>query len=724
LGILEAVFVSPWLLTAALGAALPITLHLIYRRRSREIQFSSLKFLHRSVKRTAHRKRLEELLLLALRVGLIVLLALALARPFLGAGATPGSRSYTSAVVVLDDSGSMTCEHNGRSRFSRAKAAADQLLASLDDGDSVLLRLASGRQLEKYNRLTSNRAYISHELARSRCTLAKGDLAREIFDGASELAEQSDPNRELYVVTDMQRVALRGLGSRLARIDDRRVSVVFVDVSDDDFRNAAVGDVVVRSRTRAAGEPAVVQARVRNTCKRTVSPVVSLYVNDEKVAEQLLELEPRSTGSVSFPCHLGGAGVHHGRVELSGDHLALDNRRYFRTEVLSRVRVLVVEEASPLGGNDKPPSFYLQRALDPFGGKGLVSPTLVTPTGAEMVKLGDYGAVILSGLKKIPAGLGSRLREYVRSGGGVIVFPPNRPDSASYTAAFGDLRDGNGPVLAAQLGKPLEIPEPREDTGPPGLGVSGLDTSHPVLLPFKGPAGSGFRQIRVHAGVRLVVPENSRDRELVTLQGALPYLVSRDFGRGRSYLFASPADTRSSSLPLQKVFLPLLHCMVYDLSELGERRNDYVVGSQATLSFPEHNGRLRVLLTPPDRRELEKATSGAENSVTFGPLNDPGIYRYALQPGGGGGSFAVNPDPEESELETVGRGEIEKLFSGFRHLKFCTGPQEIEKVVAAIRGGRDLSGTILALLLGIAVFECFFANHISGSRKKSGDNQS
>jgi Aerotolerance regulator N-terminal/von Willebrand factor type A domain len=717
-GFLAALFVNPAFLVVAAGAAVPVALHLIYRRRSREVPFGSLKFLHRSVKRTARRKRLEELLLLGLRVGLILLLAVALARPFLGSGAAPGKRSSTSMILVLDDSGSMTCEHNKKRRFARAKAAAEKLMTGLEKGDLVLLRLASGRKLENHQELTAKRAQISHELARSGCTLARGDLAGQIAAGIEELAEKSTPNRELYVLTDMQRIALRGLPSRLARIKDRRVSVIFVDVSDPDFRNAAVTGVVVRSRTRAAGESAVVQAQVRNTCASPLSPVVSLYLDGDKIAEQVLGLEPGSTGSVSFPCHLATAGVHHGRVEVSADDLAFDNRRYFRTEVLSRIRVLVVEPpaSAPAAAGSKPASFYLLRALDPLEGRGLITPQLVSPGEAEKLLLEEYGAVLLSGLQRISPALGLKLRAYVAGGGGLIVFPPQRPDSASYATTCGDRNDGRGPLLAASIGPPLKIPGTAAGGEAKGLGVSGLDTSHQLLLPFKGPAGSAFRQIRVHAGVQLLLPGKSRDRELVTLQGAVPFLVSRDFGQGRSYLFASPADAESSTLPLQKVFLPLLHCMVYDLAELGEHRSDYLVGGQATLSFPGGGGKMHVQLTPPDGRGLEKETSGKENSCSFGPLHDPGIYRYMVLPGGNKHSFVVNPDPDESDSEIVGRSEMSKLLSGFRHVKFCSGPEEIEEVVASVREGRDFSGNILALLLALAVFECFFANHVTGSR--------
>ncbi len=730
MGFLSSIFVNPAFLVAAAGAAVPIMLHLIYRRRSKEVPFSSLKFLHRSVKRTAHRKRLEELLLLLLRVALIALLALALARPFLGAAGKPGSSAYTSMVLVLDDSGSMTCQHNKTPRFDRAKAAADKLCAGLVQGDAVFLRLASGRRLEKYRgeedygKLTSNRAYIIEELLASQCTYARGDLAGEIAGGLEKLARRTDPNRELYVLSDMQRTTLRGLAARLAKIDDQRISVVFVDVSDPDYRNAAVTDLAVRSRTRAAGEPVAVQAQVRNTSEKSMEVVAALYVGREgdaqRISEQRLKLEPGATHSLSFTCRLAGSGVHTGWVEVSSsaDSMSFDNQRFFRTEMFRRVPVLLIEK--PAAGGRRPGSFYILRALDPSGGSGLIAPRLAGPGEAAKLPLDNYGAVILSGLSEIPEELGAALREYVAGGGGLIVFPSTRAAAGSYAAGFGDHGDGRGPLLAAALGAPLKVPPPTGGGESEGLAVAGLDYTHPVLLPFKGLARGGFRQVRVRAGLQLELPEKSRDREMITLAGARPFLVAREFGRGRSYLFASPADAASSSLPLSNAFLPLLYRMVYDLAELGERRGEHLVGGQAVLPFPEKAGKLKVQVTSPGpgARTVELETSGTgRNSCTYGPLAEPGLYQYEVLPGGARNSFAVNPDPRESELEPVSREELEKLFAGFRHVEFADGAEGLDKVTARIRGGSDLSGTILALLLALAVFECFFANYMTGSRK-------
>ena len=91
-------FLQPLMLLGLAGIALPVLVHLLTRRRYDVLQWGAMQFLE--LGRTTRRwLRLEQLLLLLLRIGLIVVLVLAMARPWSGTGwvllgscLQPGSR--------------------------------------------------------------------------------------------------------------------------------------------------------------------------------------------------------------------------------------------------------------------------------------------------------------------------------------------------------------------------------------------------------------------------------------------------------------------------------------------------------------------------------------------------------------------------------------------------------------------------------------------------------
>ena len=113
-----------WLAVGAAAAAIPVVIHLIHTARAPEVPFPTLRFLKSAAERTARRRRLENLLLMILRMLLFAILAVALARPFLASEfALFGEEPETAAVLVLDNSASMNVRHGPETRFARAKAA-------------------------------------------------------------------------------------------------------------------------------------------------------------------------------------------------------------------------------------------------------------------------------------------------------------------------------------------------------------------------------------------------------------------------------------------------------------------------------------------------------------------------------------------------------------------------------------------------------------------------
>ena len=93
-------FLSPLFLAGAAAAAVPIVLHLLKREPEARVKFAAVKLIKQAPVEHTDKRRLRELLLLALRITALLLLALAFARPFFATGAAVGSTGVT--VVALD----------------------------------------------------------------------------------------------------------------------------------------------------------------------------------------------------------------------------------------------------------------------------------------------------------------------------------------------------------------------------------------------------------------------------------------------------------------------------------------------------------------------------------------------------------------------------------------------------------------------------------------------
>ena len=127
-------FANPALLIGAALFVVPLIIHLLNRRRFVPIRWAAQEFLLQAYQQTRRRLTLESLLLLLARCLLIILIALALARPF--APSDNLLQIFTakqrSVVLVIDTSYSMTRSGPGvETALDRAREQARQLIDQL-----------------------------------------------------------------------------------------------------------------------------------------------------------------------------------------------------------------------------------------------------------------------------------------------------------------------------------------------------------------------------------------------------------------------------------------------------------------------------------------------------------------------------------------------------------------------------------------------------------------
>ncbi len=146
-----------WGMLAGLaGVAIPVVIHLLNRRRTTVVDWGAMQFLELG-RRARLKFQLSELLLLAGRMALLAIVALALARPFWIAN-QPEARAAEGAggmaffggprrdvVLVIDGSGSMSRRVGQTTVRDLALAWARQFIARLGAGDSVAVLVAKDR---------------------------------------------------------------------------------------------------------------------------------------------------------------------------------------------------------------------------------------------------------------------------------------------------------------------------------------------------------------------------------------------------------------------------------------------------------------------------------------------------------------------------------------------------------------------------------------------------
>ena len=97
-------FLNAILLAGAAAFLIPLIIHLLNKRRVVTVRWGAMNLLHEALRQKKRNVKIEQLLLLLVRISIPILLALCLARPVLTwfQNLTGGSKS--SLVVLLDNS--------------------------------------------------------------------------------------------------------------------------------------------------------------------------------------------------------------------------------------------------------------------------------------------------------------------------------------------------------------------------------------------------------------------------------------------------------------------------------------------------------------------------------------------------------------------------------------------------------------------------------------------
>jgi Aerotolerance regulator N-terminal len=184
---------------AALGA-IPIILHLFMRQTPKHVIFPALRLIRERQKRSKKQLKVKNWLLLAARMLLLMLMALALARPSLNSETSLGDREVATArAFVFDTSMSMQYTERGSDRLTEAKLRANEILKKTTD-DSEIFVIDSADPV-KPPALTpvSARKRIDALTLRA----ANRPLNAAVVQASQVVAASNLPRREVYVLTDL-----------------------------------------------------------------------------------------------------------------------------------------------------------------------------------------------------------------------------------------------------------------------------------------------------------------------------------------------------------------------------------------------------------------------------------------------------------------------------------------------------------------------------------------
>jgi len=715
-------FVNPLMLTGALLAAVPIVLHLLMRPRPRRLEFPALRFVRRGREANRRRMRLRHLLLLASRVGVIVLLAGAMARPSIRPpGAGGRTTGPVAAALVFDTAPRMQYRHQNQTRLDEAQELARWIVGELpDESQAAVLETRPSSAVFQVDLGAAN-----ERIQRLQTSAVNRPLERAIDDAITLLVDSDRPRKEIYVFTDLSRSAWqvsspRRLQERIERLAGGGIYIV--DVGVDEPRNVGLGSLALASeRITTSGtidvEVDVFGEAASDTC--AVELVLTSVVPPEKRSQRDVTLEPGRSTRVELSAGGLDVGTHQGEVRIvGGDALAADDVRYFTVEVAPPARVLLV---APEPAEDN--AFLMEQALAPSllarTGRARFECAVISPSELSSVSLSQYQAVCLLDPAPLDAKIWARLSGYVAQGGGLAVFLGRR---ATPVKSFN--QDTAQELLPAELSRQVRRPD--------GDAFFTIDRpDHPLWNRFRRLSQNvPWQQFPVYRYWQ-VDPATDEASVLARYSDGGPALLERTLGQGRVLLMTTPvSDVDPKARPWNVLptgfepwpFVMLVNeAMLYLVGDVDTRLN-YMAGQTAVLPTDAEARWSTYVLSVPGSDSFRQTIDRGRQAIVVAATDRPGNYR--VRAGGVAEGidrgFSVNLDPSATDLARLEPSELEGLL-GEDAYAVVDEREDIERRVSRGRVGRNLDGPLILLLVLVLAVEHVLANRFYRGSATSAD---
>ncbi|HKI19259.1 MAG TPA: BatA domain-containing protein, partial [Isosphaeraceae bacterium] len=560
-------FAAPLFLLAALAGVVPVVLHLIHRRKAKEVPFSTLRFLKISVQRTRRRKYIEDMALLILRVAVLLLIALGLARPAISSlSALWGGGRSAAVAIVLDNSASMATIDSGHPRFETARQAAQQVIARLREGDLVALLPTGGPRQGELGRLYRAHETVRQALDECKPSFERADLAAKIQQARGLLKEADAPSKEIYVFTDNQTLSWEGLTERIDedKAGNRQSAVaapvIVVNVAREPAPNVALQTIALDSPAPVAGAPFQATVEVLNTATVPQQKHLELVVDDIREAvSPTLNIAPGASVKQEFRFTFDRAGAHRGLVRLTEeDGSPMDNKLYFAVTVDQQIPVAIIKPRLDLVP-EADDAFYLERALAPAGpAVGAFQVTTLAPESLATAKLVAQAVVFCVNLPAPPPPAAEKLWEYVKGGGHLVWICGRNVQPMAYNTMNALAQGELLPATLDDMRQPLP-------GGVESWHIGFLDKDNPALGPLTEPA-SLYQSVLVYKYFPLKWSTLAAPRVLAKLDDGQALLTERTVGQGAVLFLGTAVHVDWTNLPLKPLFLPMVARLTFHLA--------------------------------------------------------------------------------------------------------------------------------------------------------------
>jgi hypothetical protein len=657
--------------------------------------------------------KLKQLLILLCRIAFVILLVLAFTRPFeKGYLGFAGTKAKSTVLILLDDSFSMLSREASASEFDIAKSKINETLNSLDAGDEIYFAPVS-----KLGNDTYNPSFKSIDVIRDSLNSAKAsDITKNIdeimFYARSLVNRSNNPNKEILFFTDGQKILFQN--NDIQQTEQSKINYDIVLTGNRKANNLSIDSINIVTRIFEKNKSIKIKALVHNhNSFDALNKSIILNFNGAVPyrEEKVIDVKANSVEEAEFSFIPKVTGFSGGTIEiqqsdLSDDEISSDNKRYFTINIPPSEKILLVKGNS---SNNE----YIKLALS--SSEELMKDSSGSPVSFFNIKeqtgsipsdgLSSYNCVILNGKESFSNDETVKIKEYLESGGGVIIYPPEN------TAAIQNYNE----VLLRGLDLP-PVNTAFNLSGENKLIFDRIDFNHPVFDGvFKNKEQSGLISESPEITGGWNIPQGNNSLSLIKLNDGKNFIVEYSIGRGKLIFYSISPDTKGSDFPLKNIFSPVTVRSIMYLMNSGIK--EAVTGRDYYYEIPAKTDSLFISFSGNINFVKNESTEGTLNFKKY--LNTSSNYsvwankNIVYQ-------FPANFNKSESITDKAEEKEISGYFTNKykTEVNIIKANENLQASIFELRNGKELWRTFLILAFLFFIIEYFISKSITRSEKK------
>jgi len=687
-------FLNPAILFGLFAASIPVVLHFLNLRKLKKIEFSTLAFLKELQKTKIKRIKLKQWLLLLLRIAIIMLLVMAFARPTFKSISLGGTSAVkTTAVIIIDNTFSMSVVTEKGSYLNHAKQIAKNLLNNFQEGDEIVLLPLAESPFATLEPLT-NFKQIARQIDDVPLSYVSRTINEAIINTTQILYRSKNFNKEIYLLTDLQKGRIFNSAkdlSNLSNIFKDNTRLFFVDVANKEAVNLGIEELIPNNQIFEKGKTVSFSATIKNYSTHAVNnSVVSLLINGKRSAQQSLDLSAGEAKEISFETTLSDTGLVEVTAELEDDDILQDNKRFFTIYVPDKISVLILTD------NNTDNQFLKLAIEDPMQQKTKITENNLSQL--PLLNLRNYDAVFIIGSEKNSDW--KNLDNYLLRGVRLALMPGSQStiqsfqkmcDAIGISAPTNSVGKINFQSAAAQFDR-IDFQNPLfgdlfENKKQPQL------DSPEIYYYFK------------------ILPDG-KGKSIISMFDNSSFLSEFNVGSGKVFLFNSAPVLSWNTLPLKGFFAPLMKKLILFCSSKTKEQSTFTAGSEITADISNHSLAQIKIEKPSGINEFINSDSlSNQNYLSYKGTDEVGTYKFFS-----GNKLldyiSVNHDPRESVTErSIGSDFKDYLKQiGFEGKLFMLSPEDdFSKVIYQSRFGTELWKYFLIAVIMLAIVESLVA---------------